>query len=521
MVSSLSKTTWARMEIMPNKINILYNHTMSGRNWVYLLLMLMGVVLIVCIGSRKEKISQPETKINIRQAAVAGQFYPANKQELETILLGYLNKSTQKPINNLRILIVPHAGLEYSGMVAGSGFSQLKNQNYKRVILLGVSHSEKTSQALIDNNDYWQTSLGQVAIDKEGIKQLIDGNRIKTDNQIHEKEHSLEMELIFLQQVLTDFKIIPILLAEVDEQLLTKISFRLAGLLDQETLLVISTDLSHYLQYETAVTKDKLLIDYLRMGNLAEFEQAVPQDSACAYQALRVGLKISEILGINWQFLAYQNSGDVTEDKSRVVGYTAIAGISSNFSHQELSLIAQQEALKLARVTLEEYLKTQKIIDYLPTQGELWLKIGAFTTLKKQNELRGCIGQFEPDKPLYQVVQETAVAAAVADKRFEPVSLEELNNLEIEISALSSKSPVKNYQEIKLGVNGVVIEFSGRSGTFLPQVATETGWNLDEFLSQLCSQKLGVKKDCYQDPSAKIYIYTAQVFKESLQGSTL
>ena len=128
--------------------------------------------------------------------------------------------------------------------------------------------------------------------------------------------------------------------------------------------------------------------------------------------------------------------------------------------------------------------------------------------------MRGCIGQFEPDKPFFRVVQETAISAAVEDKRFEPVSAEELADLEIEISALSSKKPVKSFQEIKLGENGVVIEFRGRSGTFLPQVATETGWNLDEFLSQLCSQKLRVKKDCYQDPNAKIYIYEAQVFKE-------
>ncbi|MCG2691396.1 AmmeMemoRadiSam system protein B, partial [Microgenomates group bacterium] len=284
---------------------------MRGRNWVYLLLMLLGVVIIVYLGLGKEKESQLLTKTNIRQPAVAGQFYPQNKQELETKLLSSLNKSIQNPINNLRILIVPHAGLEYSGTVAGSGFSLLKNQNYQRVILLGVSHTQKTSQALIDNNDYWQTSLGQAAIDQEGVKQLIDGDRIKTDKQIHEKEHSLEMELIFLQQVLTNFKIIPILLGEVDVRLLTELSFRLAGLLDQETLLVISTDLSHYLQYGTAAAKDKLTIDYLIKGNLTEFEQAVSQDSACAYQALRVGLKISEILGINWQLLDYKNSGDV------------------------------------------------------------------------------------------------------------------------------------------------------------------------------------------------------------------
>lgn len=487
---------------------------MRGRNWLYLLLMLLAVALIVYLGSRKEKASRLLTKTTIRQPAVAGQFYPQNKPELETKLLSYLNKSMQKPINNLRILIVPHAGLEYSGTVAGSGFSLLKNQPYHRVILLGVSHTQRTTDALIDSNDYWQTPLGQVAIDKEGVKQLIDGERIKEDKQIHEKEHSLEMELIFLQEALTDFKIIPILLGEVDERLLTELSFRLAGLLDQETLLVISTDLSHYLPYETAVQKDKLTIDYLIKGSLTQFEQAINQDSACGYEALRVGLKIGEILGINWELLDYQNSGDVTGDKSSVVGYTAVAGFGNNFSNQELSIAAQNEVLKLARLTLEEYLKTQKIIDYWPTDGELWLKIGAFTTLKQQNELRGCIGQFEPDKPFYQVVQETAISAAVQDKRFKPVSLDELNNLEIEVSALSSKRQVKDFQEIKLGENGVVIEFSGRSGTFLPQVATETGWSLDEFLSELCFQKLGVKRDCYQDPTAKIYVYTAQVFKE-------
>lgn len=176
--------------------------------------------------------------------------------------------------------------------------------------------------------------------------------------------------------------------------------------------------------------------------------------------------------------------------------------------------IAQKEALTIARKTLEEYLATSRAPSFSPTNGDLRQPLGAFVTLRKKDELRGCIGEFEPQEPLFQVIQNMSIAAATHDFRFPPIKAEELKDINIEISVMTPKRKIKNWHEIKLGKHGVVVEKNGRSGTFLPQVATETGWSLEEFLSQLCWQKAGLPPEAYQDPTTNLFVFEAQIFSE-------
>jgi len=183
-------------------------------------------------------------------------------------------------------------------------------------------------------------------------------------------------------------------------------------------------------------------------------------------------------------------------------------------SNTYLEEAAQQEALKIGRKTLEEFLTHQKIPQIKPKNQSLFQPLGAFVTLRNKGQLRGCIGEFEPTEPLYQVIQKMAIAAATKDRRFSPVEASELKDIKIEISVMTPKKKIDNWRKIKLGKHGVVVQKGFNTGTFLPQVAEETGWNLEEFLSHLCLEKAGLPSDCYKDPSTNIYVFEAQVFEE-------
>jgi AmmeMemoRadiSam system protein A len=178
-----------------------------------------------------------------------------------------------------------------------------------------------------------------------------------------------------------------------------------------------------------------------------------------------------------------------------------------------LSKAEQEHLLKIARESVESIAKTGKCPEIGNSMKTLDQKLGAFVTLRKNGRLRGCIGTFSPAGiPLYQVVSQMAVAAATQDYRFAPVALDELPKISYEISVLSPLKKVNDWKEIRLGVHGVKVERNGRSGVFLPQVATETGWDLDEFMGELCSQKAGLPRDCWKDPATSLYTFTAEIF---------
>lgn len=462
-----------------------------------------------------------------RTPAVAGQFYPADRKELSAQIDSLLAETNLIDTQGkLRILIAPHAGIEYSGNTAAWGFKQIQGKDYSRVIIIGSSHKKSFSHAAVYSKGSWNTPLGDVAIDEAATKFLMSQkNNIISDPIPHEGEHSLEVEVLFLQRVLNDFSIVPILVSQPTGDLIEYLAHKIALLFDDETLLIVSTDLSHYPDWETANIVDGQTIDAILTGDKGVFEKTTQEiaskdydelsTSACGYEALRVGLRVSEILEItDFTNIKYENSGDVKGERERVVGYTSIGGWSDNLPSFDLDHEAQEEALSIARETMFEYISSGSTPEVSSEHPALQVPLGAFVTLEKDHNLRGCMGTFEPDEPLFKVIQDRAIASATKDKRFSPVSQKELSELSIEISILSPRKKIDSWREIELGVHGVVIEKGNKSGTFLPQVATDGNFSLEEFLGELCSQKVGLPRNCYMDPEVTIYVYKAQIFEE-------
>lgn len=508
---------------------------------IIIVIVIVIIFPILIFVQRKNK-KEMKSKV-IRKAAVAGSFYPAEKSVLNSQIEDFFQKVPEKKEEGLlRILIVPHAGYEYSGQVAVWGFKQLLNKNYSTVILLGGSHSSWFRGAVIDESDVWETPLGAVEIDKNLAEEIVEEiEEVTFSTSAHSGEHSLEVEVPFLQTVLKDFKIVPILFGETNETLLDNLVRVLVKNMSKSTLVVVSTDLSHYPSYEIANEVDKTTVDSILSGDSQNFTKTIVsqmgkgysslETCACGEKAVKVGMRLAQKLGQGeWKLLNYANSGDTAEDKSRVVGYAAIgfwitsdggrmerSGTSDSSEVEELGKNQQNKLLEIARRTLESYLKDGKSPEFEVSDPQLLEPLGTFVTLRKGGQLRGCIGEFEATEPLWKVVQRMAIEAAVKDLRFSPVRLNELAEINIEISVLSPLKKIDDPDEIELGVHGVMIKKGLRKGVFLPQVATETGWDKETFMGQLCSQKAGLAWDCWKKKDIEIFTFTAQVFEEELE----
>ncbi len=464
----------------------------------------------------------------VREPAVEGQFYPENKEELAQMISQFLNEAELLEIKKpVRALIMPHAGYVYSGGVAAYGFKAIQGQDIKKVILIGCSHNFHLNGVIIDGNDAWQTPLGQVDLDIGLQDALIkESSLFKVDSSTHKPEHSLEVEVPFLQTVLKKFKLLPILIGhELSENDLEEISNALSKYTDDKTLIIASSDMSHYPSYEKANYADKKVIDAILTGKITNLQNTISKlekenidnlnTCLCAQKAVEAVIKIAgKMDNSEIKFLKYVNSGDLDfGDPLRVVGYSSFAFMWDNKdSAFELNFEQKNKLLEIARASVEKYVKEEKMSDFEIEDSLLNENLGAFVTLKKNGQLRGCIGRFEPDIPLSQVVSQMAISAAVQDSRFTPVQADELNDLEYEISVLSPLRKINDWRQIELGKHGVQIRQGLYSGVFLPQVATENNWDLDKFMGELCSQKAGLSWDCWKNDDVDLYVFTAEVF---------
>jgi len=508
--------------------------------FVIFILVVIGLALAIDQGlfkdmkkqNKEENIFTPsEVEGPIRKPAVAGTFYPGNADELNSMIDGFLQKAELPKLESyVRALIVPHAGYVYSGQVAAYAYKALIGQDIDRVIIIGNSHQEYFDGVSIYPKGYFETPLGKVEIDADFAQKLMGASdKIYFKESAHLQEHSLEVQLPFLQKVLpaqggqaSGWKIVPIILGNQPGTADILIN-ALKDLIDDHTLIIASTDLSHYPKYKDAQYSDNKVIQAILSGKRESLTRIISelekenisnlQTCACADGAIEVVMGLTE--GKNSKLLKSANSGDVTGDKSQVVGYAAIV-FTSDKSESELNKDQQKRLLEVARQSVEEYIKNGKISEIKESDSSLNKPLGVFVTLKEYGELRGCIGVFTGDvtEPLYKVVSEMAISAAVNDPRFNPVTKNELDKLEYEISVLSSLEKVDSYNDVEIGKHGVRIVKGSRSGVFLPQVATENNWNRDTFLSVLCTQKAGLPADCYKDKDTQIYIFTAQVFNE-------
>jgi AmmeMemoRadiSam system protein B/AmmeMemoRadiSam system protein A len=474
-----------------------------------------------------------------REPVVAGQFYPGNAEALRAELNKlFANASKRITDKDVLAIISPHAGYVFSGGVAASSFNQLDyNKKYKTIFIIGSSHRTVFDGASIYNQGNFKTPLGIVPVDIDLATQLISENKCfnsRTDAQLY--EHSLEVQIPFLQYRLKNaFSIVPIVIATQNRETCRKIASALKPYFNAENLFVISTDFSHYPTYEDANKVDKVTADAIISNRPQELIKTLEANemkgidnlatSLCGWSSVLTLMFITEKMeGVKYIRVEYKNSGDAQGygDKSRVVGYNAIAVVQESDIETNLhqnaessySLQDKKELLSLARQTIETYVTSGKMVK--PETGEysanLTAPSGAFVTLHKNGNLRGCIGRFDALSPLYQVVQEMAIASATRDSRFTPVTPAELDEIDIEISVLTPLKKIQSIDEIVLGKHGIYIVKGNRSGTFLPQVAEDTKWTLEEFLGHCARDKAGIGWDGWRD--AELFTYEAIIFGE-------
>lgn len=495
----------------------------------------------------------------ILPSSFAGTWYSEDPKELTNSLDKMLD--TAKPdFNGVPIaLIQPHAGYAYSAKTMSYGYSLLKGSNVKRVVILGPSHRAfLKGRICVAEGTAMSTPLGTTPIDTEFVAKLRENPFVVADDKIQLKEHSVQMQLPMLQRALQDFKVVPIVTGALTADDKDAVAKALLKLCDSSTVIVVSSDFTHYGASYNYVPFDNDIGDNLKKLDMGAFKKIRRLDPAAFSEYLKdTGDTICGETGIgillrmmpedaSVSMLHYERSGDQTGDLSNSVSYLSIAFggkwpearqaeavkadnpapvekeavkyAEPSAETEEMLTPADKEALlKIARKSLRHGLfmgKFTKSDDYgVEVSPAVRKHMGAFVTLKKEGRLRGCIGEIQPTRPLYEVVAERAVDAALNDPRFQRVSVFELMNIEIEISVLTPPKKVRSYKDIAVGRHGVILSKDGDSAVFLPQVAKEQGWSREEMLENL-SLKAGLSKDAWKARDASFSVFEALVFKE-------
>ncbi len=449
-------------------------------------------------------------KVAGKEPSVAGSFYPAEKEALKASVDGFLSKAEKvQTTGKLLAIVSPHAGYVYSGQVAAYGFKQIQGSDIRKVILIGPSHHVAFKGASVYTIGSFSTPLGEVKINEKLAADLLDEKSDVTfAAEAYEKEHSLEVQLPFLQTVLKNFTIVPILIGSPTTKSFHHLVSKISDMLDDNTIIVASSDLSHYHDYAQAKEMDGKIVSAIERLSLTDADGLLNSGKAelCGAYPVFITIEAARRSGATRGVLfRYANSGDVTNDKSRVVGYASIGLFRDAFTEAE-----KKELLSMAKDAISEYVISGKVSDKETTDPKFRADGAVFVTIKKDSSLRGCIGHVQAVMPLYQSVIKNAVAASSSDPRFLPLKKEELRDIDIEISILSPLAPVKNVSDIQVGRHGLVIRKGYQSGLLLPQVASEYGWDRETFLRQLC-RKAGLPDDSWKD--ADLYSFTAEVIK--------
>jgi MEMO1 family protein len=466
-----------------------------------------------------------------RKPAVAGQFYPEDKDKLTQEVKTLLSSAVPRQSKGVRAIISPHAGYVFSGSVAASAFNQIDGEvSYKRVFVIASSHRVSFDYAALYDIGNFEMPYGVVKVDTAFCKSLVEKHpeTFSADRDPHLKEHSLEVQLPFLHYTLkTPYSIVPIIIGTSDPAVCKRIASVLKPYLNKENLFVISSDFSHYPEYADAQQVDEITKEAILSNNPLTLLRTLSENSdnntphlvtsLCGWTSvLTLMYMTTNNDSLEYRAIKYMNSGDAKYygEHERVVGYWGIAVSEKEIGDSEFQLTENDKKalLKIASDTIKEYCLNNRKPDLKNYDFSATLKMhcGAFVSLHNHRALRGCIGLITSNQPLYKVIQEMALSACSNDHRFKPVEAEELPDLDIEISVLSPMMRIQSIDEIQLGKHGILIKQNNRSGLFLPQVATETNWTMEEFLGYCSRDKAGLGWDGWK--TADIYIFTATVF---------
>ncbi len=486
----------------------------------------------------------------VRHAAVAGSWYPGDAQVLARYVDDQLDAAprieTQGPV---RALIVPHAGYLFSGPTAAAAYRLVRGQAPRRVIVLGPAHRGGFKGLSIAAVQAYETPLGRIPLDREAIARLRRSPLVGSYAPAHKKEHSIEMQLPFLQRALKPgWHLVPILVGEMQTGDYARAGALLRPLVDADTLVVVSGDFTHYgprydylpfppdARIEAHLARlDKGMLRFLAdhdPAGLLAYRQRTGI-TACAFGPVMVLLNLMPPRA-RVRLLEYTTSAARNHDHRNSVSYMAVAvtdpdppspmvqGASKAVDPQTLS---EQDLALLHRFAVEGVgaavhpdrdpgTRLKGLIDRLPER--LRRPVGAFVTLKRQGRLRGCVGYIRSKKPLYRVLFENGFNAARHDHRFPPLGPDELHDLEVEISVLSPLHPIPSYRMFQVGRQGVLLKKDGRRAVYLPQVAAQRGWGCEQTLSHL-AQKAGLAPDAWRN-GAELEVFTSQSYRAPYQG---
>lgn len=484
----------------------------------------------------EEKGARPPAK-DVMKSTLAGSWYVADPNALRAEIAGYFKDAQADARDDIIGLILPHAGYAYSGRTAACAVKSL-GRSYTRVVIIGPTHYLPMEDMFsVLRATHYQSPLGELPLDVEFIGRLLKYPIFQDVPAAHEQEHSVQIEVPLLQYKLGSFKLVPIVAGQCSYETTAQAGKILASLIDKDTLIVASSDFTHYgPRYEyVPFTKDiPANLKQLDMDAFAIIANKDPRSlleyrkktgiTICGYVPISVLLAMLPG-GAQAQLVKYTTSGEQTNDYSNSVSYVAAAfhgawqpsgPPTAQTSNGSLSQEDKKVLLSLARKTIQYALEKQQV----PEPEDLGITCSeavkvpraAFVTLKKQGQLRGCIGDIFPQRPLYKSVITNAIYAAFADRRFTPLQKDECDQIKIEISALTPPSVVASAQAIRIGTDGMVMKKAGHTAVFLPQVAPEQGWDLETTLANL-SMKAGLAPDAWKD-GASFQVFQAEVFGE-------
>ena len=450
---------------------------------------------------------------------------------------GFFKKAEVQSADDIIALISPHAGYAYSGQTAALGVKAAKPK-YSRIIVIGPSHRAAMLDVLsVPRVTHYQTPLGEIAVDTEFVEKLLQHPIFQDIPQAYKTEHSVFIQLPLLQYRFGDFKLVPIVAGQCSPETVRKAADILKSLVDKDTLVIASSDFTHYgpnygyVPFSENIPEqikklDMGAYDYIAKSDSVGFSKYCDETGATICGQVPIAILLSMLPSDTKRtLLKYTTSGEITGDFTNSVSYFSIA-FHGQWQKQAVPETTQpnaaltqqdrQNLLSLARRTIESYLQNKRVSSPeqlgIPVTDAMKVSRAAFVTLKKNSDLRGCIGEVFPSQSLYKSVIVNAINAAVNDWRFQPVTPDELSGIKIEISALTVPRAIDSYNQIRLGTDGIVLEKDGRKALFLPQVAPEQNWTLAETLTQL-SLKAGLPPDAWKQ-GASFQVFQAEVFGE-------
>jgi AmmeMemoRadiSam system protein B/AmmeMemoRadiSam system protein A len=481
---------------------------------------------------------------SVRPAALAGSWYPGDPQTLRAKVDTLLDATEMPPDlapEKIVALVVPHAGMVYSGATAASAFRLVKGQSYDRVVVLAPSHRVPFSGLAVPSVDAFETPLGRIPLDKPAISLLLQSDLVKVVPGVHAAEHSIEMELPFLQRALAPgWKLVPVLVGRMEKADYAVAAEVMRSLTQNHTLVVASSDFTHfgdsygYKPFPVDHQTPERLRD-LDMGLFVRMK-AFDTDAMLAYKE-RTGITacgfgpimvLTQLLKgqAEPRLISYTTSGRLTGDFRRSVSYLAVAylsdgspGAGAAYTPEELKTLHRlaRDALKLAVQEGVDAVDADRLAEGLPLTDKMRAPGAAFVTLRRDGQLRGCIGDLVPMRPLYASVADNAVNAALKDHRFNPVRPEELPGMDVEISLLTAPVLIPSYSDYDIARHGIILVANGHRAVYLPEVAPRMAWNRDYTLTRL-SLKAGLRPDAWRQSDAKFAVFYSVTYEGPFDG---